>query len=163
MRRIGEAMKSLCRTYWIAAAVPAAKQEPYLVKVISILLAVNGLFAVIAFGQPLPPTITQLQNNYSFIQPGLPNYGIAPGSLFIIRGVGLGVPFPPILQSSSSPGLPESLNRTNVSVTVNGVTTVPSLYYPSATQLAAVLPSTTPVGTGTITVTYNGQTSAASP
>ena len=33
----------------------------------------------------------------------------------------------------------------------------------SATQLAAVLPSTTPVGDGTITVNYNGQTSATAP
>jgi len=116
-----------------------------------------------ASAPPGGPTIAQVQNNYSFILPGLPNYGIAPGSLFIIQGSGLGTPLPPILQSSAAPGLPESLNQTSVSVTVNGVTTVPALYYTSATQLAAVLPSTTPMGAGTITVTYNGQTSAAAP
>jgi len=109
------------------------------------------------------PTIAQMQNNYSYILPGLPNYGIAPGSLFIVQGSGLGNPLPPILQPSAAPGLPKTLNQTSVSVTVNGVTTVPALYYTSATQIAAVLPSTTPVGTGTITVTYNGQTSDAAP
>jgi uncharacterized protein (TIGR03437 family) len=37
------------------------------------------------------------------------------------------------------------------------------MYYAIATQIAAVLPSSTPVGTGSVTVTYNGTTSAAAP
>lgn len=110
------------------------------------------------------PIISQLQNNYSYLLPGQPNYGIAPGSLFIIIGTGLSTSAAPVLHSfSGAPGLPTSLNQTSISVTVGGVTTTPALYYTSATQLAAVLPSTTPVGKGTITVTYNGQTSAAAP
>ena len=40
---------------------------------------------------------------------------------------------------------------------MNGTTTYPILYYTSPTQLAAILPSNTPVGTGQITVTTNGQ------
>ena len=112
---------------------------------------------------PAGPAITQVQNNYSYILPGLPNYGIAPGSIFIIAGTGLSSAAPPVLQSSAAPGLPATLNQTSVSVTVNGVTTTPALYYTSASQLAAVLPSTTPAGDGTITVTYNGQPSAAAP
>ena len=110
-----------------------------------------------------PPTITQVQNNYSFILPGLPNYGIAPGSLFVISGANLSSSAPPVLQSSSAPGLPQSLSQTSISITVKGVTTVPSLYYTSSTQVAAVLPSNTPAGNGTITLTYNGQISAAAP
>jgi uncharacterized protein (TIGR03437 family) len=109
------------------------------------------------------PVITQVQNNYSYLLPGLPNYGIAPGSLFVIIGTGLSTTAQPVLQSSAAPGLPTTLNQTSVSVTVKGVTTTPALYYTSATQVAAVLPSTTPVGTGTITLTYNGQPSAAAP
>jgi len=109
------------------------------------------------------PVITQLQNNYSYILPGLPNYGIAPGSIFVIIGTGLSSSAPPVLQSSAPPGLLTTLNQTSVAVTVNGVTTTPALYYTSANQLAAVLPSNTPAGTGTITVTYNGQPSAAAP
>ena len=107
------------------------------------------------------PTITALQNNYSYILPGLPNYGIAPGVLFIIKGSGLNNQPLSALQSSAPPGLPLTLNGTSISVTVNGTTTHPPLYYTSPTQLAAVLPSNTPAGNGTITVTNNGQTSAA--
>jgi len=109
------------------------------------------------------PGITQLQNNYSYLLPGTPNYGIAPGSLFIIVGSNLSSSAAPVLQSSAAPGLPLSLNQTSISVTVGGTVTTPALYYTSATQVAAVLPSTTPVGTGTITLTYNGQASAAFP
>lgn len=109
------------------------------------------------------PVITQLQNNYSYLLPGVPNYGIAPGSLFVIIGTNLSSTAPPVLQSSAPPGLPQTLNQTSVSVTVGGVTTTPALYYTSATQLAAVLPSTTPTGTGTITVTYQGTPSATFP
>jgi len=109
------------------------------------------------------PVIAQLQNNYSLLQPGVPNYGIAPGSLFLIYGTGLSSQAPPVLQSSSGSGLPTKLNQTSISVTVNGVVTTPALYYTSANQLAAVLPSATPVGDGTITVTYNGTASAPAP
>jgi uncharacterized protein (TIGR03437 family) len=102
-----------------------------------------------------------VQNNFSYILPGLPNYGIAPGSLFIIKGSNLNNQPLSSLQSSAAPGLPLTLNGTSISVTVNGTTTTPPIYYTSPTQLAAVLPSTTPVGTGTITVTNGSQTSAA--
>ena len=74
------------------------------------------------------PVIAQLQNNYSFPQPGMPNYGIAPGSLFLIYGTGLSSGAPPVLQSSAAPGLPTTLSQTSISVTVNGVvTTTPAL------------------------------------
>ncbi len=58
-------------------------------------------------------------------------------------------------------GLPLTLNGASVSVTVNGVTTHPAFYYAIATDLAAVLPSSTPVGTGTIVVNYNGGSASA--
>ena len=48
-------------------------------------------------------------------------------------------------------------------MTVAGTTVAPTLYYTSATQVAALLPSNTPLGTGTITVTYNGQVGSAAP
>jgi uncharacterized protein (TIGR03437 family) len=112
-----------------------------------------------AFGPP--PFIYQVQNNYSFLFPGAPNYGIAPGSLFAIQGLNLSANQTPVLQSSAPPGLPTTLNQTSLSVTVNGVTTTPALYYTSSSAVAAVLPSTTPVGTGTITLTFNGNSTQA--
>jgi uncharacterized protein (TIGR03437 family) len=116
-----------------------------------LLLAVLGS-ALLAQAQA--PSISGLQNNYSYTIPGSPNYGIAPGSLFIVTGANL---------SNASNGLqpfpiPTSLDGVSVSVTVAGTTTHAPIYYAYPTQLGVVLPSTTPVGTGTLTVSNNGQT-----
>ncbi len=110
------------------------------------------------------PSISMLQNNYSYILPGLPNYGIAPGSLFLILGTGLSNPAittVSALQNPTAPGIPLTLNGASVSVTVGSVTTHPGFYYAIPTALAVVLPSNTPVGTGTISVTYNNLTGTA--
>ncbi len=110
---------------------------------------------------PTAPTITGILNNYSFTPPGFPNSGIAQGALFIIQGTGMADPSAKaVLQSSASPGLPTTLNGASVKVTVNGTTTIPGFYYAIAAQLALVLPSNTPVGTGQVTVTYNGQSAS---
>jgi uncharacterized protein (TIGR03437 family) len=111
---------------------------------------------------PSGPVITQILNNSSRIQPGLPSYGIAPSSLFVIIGTGLADKGAPVvLQSTAAPGLPLTLNGASISVTVNGKSTHPPIYYASPTQIGAVLPAATPVGTGSITVTYRGETSNA--
>lgn len=124
---------------------------------------------------PGAPTITGVLNNSSRILDGLPNSGIAPSSLFIVQGTKLGDTITPSLHSTLDPGLPLSLNGVSLTVTVGGVVTHPALYYtcnqPKATpcdstfpdvasQVAAVMPANTPVGSGTITATYNGLTSA---
>ncbi len=110
-----------------------------------------------AFAQPV---VKGLLNNYSYILPGLPNYGIAQGSIFIITGTNLASGSTDL---QTSYPLPKTLLGTSVSVNVNGTVTTPILYYVLPTQLAAILPSATPTGTGTITVTSNGQNSAAFP
>ncbi len=56
-----------------------------------------------------------------------------------------------------------TLSNTSVSVTVAGTTVNALMYYTSAGQVAALLPSNTPTGTGAITVAYNGQTSSPVP
>jgi uncharacterized protein (TIGR03437 family) len=109
------------------------------------------------------PLVSQILNNSSFLPFGYPNYSIAPSSLFVVTGSGLADPGDPVLHSSEAPGLPLTLNGASLTVVVNGVTVHPALYYTSPTQLAAVLPAATPVGFGTITVTYNGQTSQPAP
>jgi uncharacterized protein (TIGR03437 family) len=55
--------------------------------------------------------------------------------------------------------LPTTLNGASVALTVGSVTVHPAFYYAENIQLALVLPSNTPVGAGTVTVTYNNQTS----
>jgi uncharacterized protein (TIGR03437 family) len=116
-------------------------------------------------GGATTPTITQIQNNYGLILPGLPNYGIAPGTLFIIRGTNLAsVPVSSITKlqdSTAAGGIPTTLNGATITVTVGSYTAHPGMYYAGATQIAAVLPSATPVGTGTVTVNYSNGTSNA--
>jgi uncharacterized protein (TIGR03437 family) len=110
---------------------------------------------------PGAPVVKLIQNNYSNIPAGLPNYGIAPSTLFVIYGTGLADPTAKaVLQSSAAPGIPTMLNGASITVTVNGVVTHPGIYYAVGTQIAAVLPAGTPTGTGTLTVTYNNLTSA---
>jgi len=123
--------------------------------------------ALLAFSLPIAaraaPTITKILNNSSLIPPGLPNYGIAPSSIFVVTGSGLADPGDPVLQSTAAPGLALTLNGASLTVVVNNVTTHPALYYTSPTQLAAVLPAATPLGAGTLTVTYKGTPSAPAP
>jgi uncharacterized protein (TIGR03437 family) len=108
------------------------------------------------------PAVAQILNNSSLTPPGMPNYGIAPSSIFIVQGSDLADPGNPVLQDSSA-GLPSTLNGASITVVVGGVTTHPALYYTSPAQLAAVLPAATPVGNGTLTVTYRGTNSAPAP
>jgi uncharacterized protein (TIGR03437 family) len=109
---------------------------------------------------PNPLNITSVQNAASNITPGLPNAGIAQGSIFVVQGANLG---PANIFIAKAAFQSTTLSNTSVAVTVGGTTVNAPMYYTSAAQVAALLPSNTPTGTGTITVTYNGQTSAAVP
>ncbi|MGH8246396.1 MAG: hypothetical protein ACREUU_08180, partial [Gammaproteobacteria bacterium] len=83
-------------------------------------------------------------------------------SIFIVFGSNLG---PATLVQVSSFPLPTAagLAGTSVRVTVAGTSLDAIMLYTSATQVAAVLPSSTPLGSGTVTVTYSGRTSATAP
>jgi len=109
-----------------------------------------------------PPAITAIRNNSSGISAGFPSYGIAPSSIFVVTGTGLADPGTPVLEDSTQAGgIPLTLHGASISVTVNGVTTHPGIYYTSPTQIAAVLPASTPTGNGKLTVTYGGVASNA--
>ena len=108
------------------------------------------------------PTITTVQNNYGLVSPGLPNYGLAPSSLFFVQGSNLANTTTDLL-SSAAPGLQTTVGGVKVSVTVGSTTLDCPLYYLSPTQIDAVLPGTTPLGNGTITVDNNGTNSATFP
>jgi len=111
-----------------------------------------------ASAQPSVPAGGVL-NAASFAQAGLPNSGIAQGSIFVVFGSGLG---PAVVVLNSGFPLPTELAGTSVRVTVSGTSGSALLLYTSATQVSAIMPSNTPVGEGTLTVTYNGQTSPPS-
>ena len=127
-------------------------------------LAGFGLTALILLAAPLlgQPAVSSVLNGASYALPGLPNGGVAQGSIFIVFGKNLG---PVALAEVSKFPLPTSqgLAGTSIKVTVNGTTVDAIMLYTLSTQVAAVLPSSTPIGIGTLTLTYNGATSAAAP
>jgi uncharacterized protein (TIGR03437 family) len=106
------------------------------------------------------PTITNVENAASNNPQPLPNSPIAQGSIFIVQGTDLG---PANISVASAAFQSTTLSSASVAVTVGGTTVNAPMYYTSAGQIAALLPSNTPIGTGTITVTYSGMTSAPAP
>ena len=119
----------------------------------------NGSSPTFQASQP-PPTISSVANAASNIPPGLPNSDIAQGAIFVVFGAGIG---PANLSIAPAAFQSIILSNTSVAVTVNGSTVNAPLYYTSSSQISALLPSNTPAGSGTITVTYNSRTSAAAP
>jgi uncharacterized protein (TIGR03437 family) len=92
---------------------------------------------------------------------GLPNSGIAQGSILIVYGAGLG---PATLVSAPVPFQSTNVGGVSMAVTAaNGQIINVPMYYASATQLAGLLPSSTPLGAATLTVTYDGLPSNAQP
>jgi len=122
------------------------------------LLGLMVVLSALAAAQPVVDA-GGVVNAASYALTGLPNEGIAQGSIFVVFGRGLG---PASIQQASFP-LPTQLAGTSVKVTVGGQTVDALMIYTLATQLACVLPSRTPVGTGTLQVTYNQQTSNPAP
>jgi len=112
------------------------------------------------------PVITGVVNAASYADPLLPRSLIATGGIFVVTGTGLG---PANISIAPAAFQSTSLSGTSVKVTVNGKTVDALMYYTSATQVAALIPSSTPTGgfgsanpnaQVTITVTYNGEDSA---
>jgi len=104
------------------------------------------------------PQIAAVLNAASYARPGMPNSGIAQGSMFVIFGAGMG---PASLVQAGGFPLPTALSGTSVRVTVGATAVDAFLVYTYASQVAAVLPSVTPTGIGLLSVTYNGHTSEA--
>jgi uncharacterized protein (TIGR03437 family) len=94
----------------------------------------------------------------------LPNGSVAQGGIFTVYLAGI-LPVPSQLISA----YPVSLSFNNLSMTVTvGTTVVPVLMFGCApyfggTVVDGILPSSTPTGTGTITVTFLGQTGPPAP
>jgi len=97
-------------------------------------------------------------NAASYAYAGLPSGGITPGSIFAVFGSNLG---PAQFAQSGAYPLPTTLGGTSVKVTSGSTTAQAYLFLSSASQLTAMLPSSIPAGTASLTVTYSGATSAA--
>ena len=122
-------------------------------------LALALLFAA-GLAQAQPRITGGPVNAASYIGAGRPNANIAQGSMFILFGESLG---PQNLVQANSLPLQGNLSGTVIRVTVGGTNVTAYMIYTSFGQVAAVLPSNTPVGDGTLTLTFNNQTSAAVP
>lgn len=114
----------------------------------------------VTYGVNSGPTITAVENNYGAVPAGFSNSGIAQGALFFVVGTGMATPGTvAMLQNSVGTNLPTTINGASITVKVGGTTVTPAMYYAQPTAVAGVLPSNTPLGAGTVTVTYNNQTS----
>ena len=102
-------------------------------------------------------SIAGVYNAGSWLPTSLPNSGIAQGAIFTVTGSGLG---PAALQQVQNYPLPttQGLAGTTVKVTVGSATESCIMVYTSDGQVAAILPSATPVGNGTLSVSYQGAT-----
>src|SRR5258708_4918113 len=120
------------------------------------LLALTGVSLLYAQAQSPIITANSVVNAASRIPPGLPNYGVAQGGMFVLNGQGLASGMPPIAIANAP--LPSTLPSMQIAAGSAKVD-VP-LVYATVNQLAGIVPSSTPAGDGTITGTLNGQTSA---
>src|SRR3984893_18481716 len=113
-----------------------------------------GVLAL-AFTATAQPVITAagVVNGASYLP------GIAPGSIFAIKGSGLG---PATLLQASSLPYQTSLSNTSITFTpVSGGAAIQALMvYTWNAQLAALLPQTREPGDYPVTVSYNGLPSA---
>ncbi|HZU25922.1 MAG TPA: hypothetical protein VFA04_10390 [Bryobacteraceae bacterium] len=100
-------------------------------------------------------------NAASWAIAGTPNSNIAQGSIFIIAGSNLGPTT--LTQAPGQYPLPTTVGNVSVNISMNGTNTPAILFWVRNDYIAALLPSTVATGTGSVTVTYNGQTSAPAP
>src|ERR1700693_5583427 len=113
----------------------------------------------IAAGLDAAPAVAGVYYAASWVVSHQTNSGMAQGALFTVTGTGLG---PTTIQHANSYPLPTTggLAGTTIQVRVNGVTKSCIMIYSLNTQVAAILPSATPVGTGTLTLSYQGAESS---
>ncbi len=127
----------------------------------SVTVSVGGLTSNSAF---LPLTtggaVSSVTNAATYIDPSLPNGAIAQGAIAVATGKNLG---PSTLTIDPKPFQNTTLSGTSVAITVGGTTVDALMYYTSFSQIAFLVPSNTPTGTGTVIVTYAGQPGAPVP
>ncbi|MEZ5393413.1 MAG: hypothetical protein R2724_11190 [Bryobacterales bacterium] len=99
-------------------------------------------------------------NVASYANPNLPNGSLAQGSMFTVFGSNIG---PASLVQSGDFPLPTTLSGTSIQATVGGTTVDCIMIFASAGQVAGILPSNTPLGQGTMRVTYNGTSTTPFP
>ena len=108
-------------------------------------------------GAQAAPTVSSAVNGASYANMNLPNGKLAPGMLFDVFGSGLG---PGTIAFATPYPFTTSVANTSVRVMIGGVPRDCLIVFSLNTQVAAILPDDTPLGNGTLVVTFNGQASA---
>ena len=114
----------------------------------------------IAMAQPGTVITGGPVNAASYARAGFPNAGIAQGGMFILFGNNLG---PAAIVTASSFPIQKNLGGTSVQIKMGGSVFDALMIYSVVSQVAAIVPSSVPTGDGTVTVTFNGQTTAPVP
>jgi uncharacterized protein (TIGR03437 family) len=115
-----------------------------------------ALFSLVPLASAAPVITGGPVNAASYTLNGLPNSGIAQGGMFILFGTAMGPP--QLLQVSSFP-IQTQLGGTSIQVTVGATTVDCLMLYTLDRQVAAILPSNTPIGDGTVRVRFNNEDS----
>jgi len=129
------------------------------------------LLVPVVHGQNPAVNAPSVVNAAHYITTDFPNGGIAHGGMFIVKSSNSGACGTKL--ASSFP-LQANMNGTSIKVTMAGVSYDAMMVYVvgcnavdtlrgTVDQLAAIIPSNVPVGTGSLTVTYNGKTSTPVP
>src|ERR1035438_9796877 len=108
-----------------------------------------GVFLLAGAAHAQPMITGGPVNAASYAIAGLPNANIAQGSMFILFGQNLG---PAAQANASSFPLPTNLGGTSIVATVGGTAVNAIMLYSNNAQVAAILPSSTPIGAGTLTL-----------
>ena len=126
------------------------------------LLAPAILFCFAATLAPAQPLIHPggVTNAASLLPPGLPGGGIAPGSIFLVRGRGLGPPEP--VEAGTSPPGPE-LEGVSLRVIRGSAEWRALPLRVSSNEIRAVMPAAVSPGAADIVVSYQGRESSPSP
>ena len=103
------------------------------------------IVALPAIAQPNVPFIYSALNSANY------SSTLAQGSLFVVFGMNIG---PAQYTGASSLPLPPQLGGTSISVTSGSTTLICPMVYSLLGTAAAILPSNTPTGPATVTLTY---------
>lgn len=104
------------------------------------------------------PAIRGVVNGASFALANQQNGAIAQGSIFVAFTRNAG---PNVLTQATTLPLPRTLAGTSIRVVSAGTSVDAIILYTREDQIAAILPSNTPVGNASMTVTYNGVASSS--
>jgi uncharacterized protein (TIGR03437 family) len=124
------------------------------------------LLATAGMAQNLIIDASSVSNAGSNIAPNYPNGGVSHGGMFIVKAAAGSGPFGACgVKLADKFPIATSMNGTTMKITMGASSfDVPMIYVVACAgtdQLAGIVPSNVPVGVGTLTIAYNGQSGSA--